>query len=678
MTTTTAAPKKLDTQRANAEGLARSATFERAAINVEARTVELAFSSELAYERWFGIEILDHGPGSVDMSRLQDGAALLVDHNTRDHVGVVERAWIGDDRKGRAVVRFGRSPRAEEVWQDVQDGIRKLVSVGYRINEAVLEKRDNKTGTDTYRVTSWTPHEISLVAVPADPSVGVGRAAGERPPVPQAKEITVDEDEVITAPAANQQRTQEPAAPRISVQEVRSQAAEAERERTRGILALAEQHSRDGERSLVDLARTAIDNGTSLDAFRATVLDKLVEHKKLKPAESAEIGMSQKDLSNFSVTRLMAAIQFGATNAELLRAAAFEIECSNAARAKRPVEATDMRAKEREGGHTIPLDVLRAPMGVSNEHLAAAAAVQRMLAGAMGRDLTVGTPTAGGNLVATDLLSADFITLLRNRLVVGQAGARMLADLNGNLAIPSQTGGAATFWVTEGNPVTESQATFGQVTMTPRTVGMFTDYSRRLLLQSSLDIEMLVRLDLINGLAVEIDRAALAGSGSSGQPTGILNTAGIGAVVGGTNGAAPTWDHLVDLESAVAIANADVGSLGYITNARVRGKLKKTQMFSGTNGIPVWNGNELNGYRALVSNNVPSNLTKGTSSGVCSAIAYGDWSQLLIAMWSGVDLIMDPFTGATSGTRRLVALQDVDIAARRAAAFAAMADALTT
>lgn len=670
MTTVATPPVKPAAKRPdfNRTALARSFTVDRAAINADTRTVELAFSSELPYERWFGVEILDHAAGAVDLGRFSGGgAALLVNHDTRDHVGVIERAWIGDDRKGRAVVRFGRSARAEEIWQDVQDGIRSLVSVGYRINEAVLEKHDAKSGIDTYRVTSWTPHEISLVAVPADHTVGVGRAAGERPPVHQPKEKHMDET-LETREQTPAVKTTE-AAPDIKV--IAGRAEQAERDRVRNIRALGEQHG------LRELANGAIDDGTALEAFRATVLDKLVEARKLKPAESAEVGLSRADLAKFSVRKLIAALQFGTR--EDMANAAFEIEVSTAARTKRPVEDTDPRAKERAGGYTIPVDVLRAPMGMSSEALQAASAAQALLRSLHAqRDLTAGTPTAGGNLVATDLLVSDFISLLRNRLVVAQAGARLLTDLNGNLAIPSQTGGAATFWVGENSAVTESQATFGQVTMTPKTVGMFTDYSRRLLLQSSMDIEMLVRADLMDGLAVEVDRVALAGSGGSNQPTGVLSTAGIGAVVGGANGLAPAWDHIVDLESAVANVNADVGSLAYVTNTKVRGKLKKTQMFSGTNGIPVWDRDgTLNGYRALATNNVPSNLTKGSAIGVCSAIMYGNWSDLLIGMWSGVDLILDPYTGATAGTRRAVALQDLDIAVRRAASFSAMVDALT-
>ncbi len=255
----------------------------------------------------------------------------------------------------------------------------------------------------------------------------------------------------------------------------------------------------------------------------------------------------------------------------------------------------------------------------------------------------------------------------------------MLDGLVGNVAIPSQSAGAATFWVTEGNAVTESEATFGQVTMSPKTVGMFTDYTRRTLLQATPAIEALVRADLAAGIAVEIDRAAIAGSGASGQPRGIINTAGIGSVAGGTNGAAPTYGNMVALEEAVSIANADMGNLSYLTNARMRAQLRLTQQFASTNGVPVWGGdNRVMGYPAAVTNNVPSNLTKGTSSGVCSAIIFGNFADLMVGMWGGLDLILDTSTLATSGGRRLVALQDVDVAVRRAVSFAAMLDALRT
>jgi HK97 family phage major capsid protein len=418
-------------------------------------------------------------------------------------------------------------------------------------------------------------------------------------------------------------------------------------------------------------ADKAIADGVTVDAFRSLVLDKLVQRGKLKPTPATpEIGMKQTEVQRFSIVRLMAAIQ-NPMDKDLQQAAAFEIEASNAARKVATDDGNQPMRRERENGHTVPWDVLSAPIAHSDEMARA------LMARMMQRDLSVGTATAGGNLVATNLLAASFIDLLRNRIVVAGLGAQMLDGLVGNVAIPSQTAGASTYWVAEATAVTESEATFGQVTMSPKTVGMFTDYSRRTLLQTTPAIEALVRADLAMGIATEIDRAAIAGTGSSGQPRGILNTVGIGSVPGGTNGAAPTYANMVALEEATAVGNADVGALRYLTNAKMRAQLRLTQQFASTNGVPVWGSdNTVLGYGAAVSNNVPSNLTKGTSSGVCSAIVFGNFADLLIGMWGGLDLILDQSTLATSGGRRLVALQDVDVAARRAVSFAAMLDAL--
>jgi hypothetical protein len=151
-------------------------------------------------------------------------------------------------------------------------------------------------------------------------------------------------------------------------------------------------------------------------------------------------------------------------------------------------------------------------------------------------------------------------------------------------------------------------------------------------------------------------------------------------VVGGTNGLAPTWQNMIDLETAIATANADVNSMAYLTNAKVRGKLKSTQKFSSTNGAPVWDGGNtpINGYRAAVTNAVPSNLTKGSSTSVASAILFGNFADLVIGMWGSLDLMVDPYTGSTAGTVRVVTLQDVDVAIRNVESFATMVDALTT
>lgn len=294
------------------------------------------------------------------------------------------------------------------------------------------------------------------------------------------------------------------------------------------------------------------------------------------------------------------------------------------------------------------------------------------------RDMTT-TDAAGGYTIATNLLAQSFIELLRNRMVVRAAGATVLSGLVGDVAIPKQTGGATAYWVAENVAPTESTPATGQVTLAPKTVGAYVDISRKLLKQSSLDIEAFVRNDLASTLALAIDAAALHGSGAGSEPTGIAAVSGIGSVVGGAQGAAPDWADIIDLETAVAQDNADIGRVAYMTNAKVRGKLKQTAKVGSTDSVRIWsedNQAPLNGYPAWVTNQVSSTLTKGTVT-TCSAIFFGNWADLIIGTWGTLDLMADPYTASTTGAVRVVALQDVDIAVRHEESFAAMLDALT-
>lgn len=635
----------------------RDYQIRKETISEESRTVELSFSSELPYERWWGTEVLDHAPGSVRLGRLNDGGALLVDHNPSDHVGVCERATIGNDRMGRAVVRFGKSQRANEIFQDVIDGIRSLVSVGYRIHELKLESQTD--GTDTYRVSDWEPYEVSLVAVPADPSVGVGRSIESFEfNLNRGVAKVTDEIVIVSAPAVD----------------VKKQIADGiAREQYR----IAEINNFGKVWKKEELATKAISENWPLEDFRAKLLAELNATHVVRLAESPDIGLTEKETQRYSFVRLMNWLA-NPTDKRAMEAAAFEIECGNEALKKNPIETS--KGGLRGSVMRVPSDVMSAPLNGMGMPDIMRNIVSRMAGkGYAERDLNITTATAGGHTVATDLLASSFIDMLTNAMVVMQLGTTMLKDLNGNVAIPRQTSGATAFWVAENAATTESQQAFDQVTLSPKTVGAFTDYSRQLLLQSSIDVEGFIRMDLARTLALAIDLAAINGSGASNQPRGIINTSGIGSVAGGANGLAPTWDHIVDLESAVANVNAAVGTLNYLTNTKVRGKLKRTQMFGSTNGMPVWerNPNALNGYNGAVSNQVPSNLVKGTSGAVASAILFGNFVDLLIGMWGGLDVLVDPYTGGTAGTVRVIALQSVDVSVRHPESFAAMLDALT-
>ncbi len=215
--------------------------------------------------------------------------------------------------------------------------------------------------------------------------------------------------------------------------------------------------------------------------------------------------------------------------------------------------------------------------------------------------------------------------------------------------------------------------------MTPKTVGALSKFARLMDLQSTPDIEQLIRADFVALLADAIDAAAINGSGSSHQPLGILNTSGIGSVAGGTNGLAPTLDHLLDLNKEVAVDNADVSTSGYLTNAKVEAVLAKakdsqSQYLLSPYGTELVSS-QIAGRHFEVSNNVTSNLTKGTGSDL-SAVIYGNFADLLIGLYGTLEILVDPYTDFAKGTTGIRALQSIDIAVRHAESVAAMQDAI--
>ena len=633
-------------ERVHTETHYRAAQFDRAGVDEENRTAELAFSSEEPVERYFGTEVLDHARASVRLGRMQDAGPLLVDHDGRDHVGVVESVTIDTDKRGRAVVRFGRGERASEIFNDVLDGIRSKVSVGYRIHGYTVEK-GSESQPDLYRVNDWEPLEISLVSVPADATVGVARdlpAAPEKQTPENQKQanqpIQTDQrgtkmSDPIETPAGSSATTAEPV---VDVRAIESAARNGELQRIRDIQTLGDRHGQQ------DLARQFTENGQSLDQFRGAVLSSMGAAPVVDT--DASVGLSERDLKDYSFVRAINALA-NPTDRRAQEAAAFEFECSAAAAGK---------TRKQPQGILVPDDVLRHSQ----------------------RDLSVGTTTAGGHTVATDLLGGSFIELLRNSMALVDAGATVLEGLVGDIAIPRQTGGATAYWVAEAAAVTESQQAFDQVALAPSTLGGMTDYSRKLLLQSSIGIEQFVRNDLATVIALELDRAGINGSGSGAEPTGILGTSGIGDTAGGTNGLAPAWAHVVDIKSDVAVANAKRGSLRWLLNSATIGKLEKTEKASSTAQFLYDEGTgRLAGFPVIESNQVPSNISKGTGSNL-SALLFGNFADLIIGMWGGLDLLVDPYTGGASGTVRVIAHQDVDVAVRHAASFSAMQDAITT
>ena len=561
---------------------------------VEDRTYEFPFSSEYPVARYFGNEILSHEGKAADLSRLNDGAPLLFNHNPDRVIGVVERAYIdGNKRRGYARVRFSRNSFAQEILGDVKDGVLRNVSFGYSIDK--MEER----GSGDFVATAWSPYEISVVSVPADPGVGIGRSLQ-------------DDTAASAAPTPDPIPSMENTNHDLAV--VRAEAAEAERARISDITSLCTKHG------MEDLGRQMVESGRSIDEARAAVLDKLNIPQETVTMQAADIGLSEKESRSFSFLRAINYLS-NPTDRSAREAAAFEIEASEAAAAK---------LGRQSRGITIPQDVLR-------------------------RDLNVGTASAGGNLVATELDAGSFIDLLRNASALDQAGATVLTGLTGNVAIPRQSGAATAYWVAESGSPTESQQTVDQVSLVPRTVAAYTDFSRRLMIQSSIDVENMVRSDLASVIALKIDAAGLYGTGSNSEPLGLKNTTGIGTEDFAAD--APTFTEVVNLESDVATANALLGTPVYLMNAAMRGNLKTTKKDAGS-GIFIMENGEVNGYRGVLSNQVAS-----------GDLWFGNFADLIIGYFSGLDLMVDPYTHSTSGTVRVVAMQDCDIAIRHPESF---------
>tara|TARA_R100001443_G_scaffold69282_1_gene77839 strand:+ start:4553 stop:6493 length:1941 start_codon:yes stop_codon:yes gene_type:complete len=571
-------------------------------IDEDTRRVRIGVSSESGVERSFGLEVLSHKAEDVDMSFMASGSApLLNNHNMDEQIGVVEEYKLDEAAKRTvAVVRFGKSALAREVFEDVKDGIKRNISVGYKINK--LEQASNNEIGDHYRA-SWTPMEASVVSIPADQSkqVGVGRSKSNNIPNTKVKIMENEKQE-------------------INLDEVRSQSADEARKEfaknSKEILDLAAKHNKR------DLGNQAIQDQLSVDEFRGQLLDTISNDVPLETPN--EIGLTESETKRFSVIKAINAMA-NPTDRKAQEAARFEMECSEAAQ-----EAYGRTAQ----GVMLPAEIL-------NDW--------------QQRDLSAGSD---GDLIGQDYRGGSFIDALRNNSAVMPL-ATNLNGLSGDVKIPKKTGtSTAAFISSEGGAAGETEMTIGNVSLTPKTLGTYTDMTRQLMIQSSLDVENLVRQDLAQSMAIAIDDAALEGSGSSGNPTGITNTTGINTV-SLSSAAAPTWAEVVSIESSIAVDNALMGQLAYIVHPTNYGTLKTTSKDTGS-GIFVAANGEMNGYPVVVSPQLTANN-----------YVFGNFNDLLIGFFGGLDIVVDPYSNSTSGTVRVVALQSVDCAVRHAVSFCA-------
>lgn len=592
------------------------------------RQFSFAASSESPVPRFFGDEVLSHAPGAIRMHRIETGAApLLVNHDWTDPVGMIT---AGRSAGGRLTVdaHFFDTDRAREVQAWVDGGLRN-VSIGYEIH-AIEERSKSKQ----FVATDWEPLEISIVTVPADPSVGIGRehesafeAVMQRAQKPAAIAITQREESQMTdvqnAAAAGETRAADASVTVTpnGTAEQRATPLEIEQARRKAITTMAAACNITDQRSV----NHWISTGATLDQVSDDML-KITQERSKAASSPAFLDMTPKEVDRYSVVRAVRA----ALSKDWSKAS-FELEAHKAIMGR-------SGAQPRNGNSFfVPMDVQ----------------VRQT------RDMTVAGVSGSQYLVSTQNLSSSFIDLLRNDSVVLGLGATRLTGLTGNITIPRMTAGGTAYWLGDENTaITESQATLGQVSLTPKNVAALTEITHQLIQQSDPSVEQMVMNDLAQVLALAVDVACLRGSGGSGQPQGIVGTSGVGSF---DTDATDPYGDVLNAQADVGAANALRPGCAYVADLASAVLLSGRSRFANTD-TPVWNGNLLDATMA----GFPAKATNQMSA---NTMLFGWWPSVIVAEWGMLELAVNPFSDFTRGLSQIRAWYTMDTAMRYPAAF---------
>ena len=652
--------------------LTRSLTITpeiRAKIDPEKRTVEMAFSSEEPVERWGENEVLSHEKGDYDFSRLNNAHPLLLGHNERDpdaQIGVIESAKVGADKIGRAMVRFGESEKAKEIFRDVQTGIRQLVSVGYDRTAIVSSKKDkNNMVTTTYR---WTPTHIAIVPVPADTTVGVGRDKDTVKLDPKTKveailaDLTPDQKErmkILLAPDSAAGGSTATTAAVIDEPKLRAAGKDAERNRVKEIRSTCAELIKDRpdrEAVIRAVEAEAIDSEMSVGDFQIKAMREVFKAKEQREITMEEI---TDDPADYSIGRAIKSILQRGGESKLPTGRELEVH-----------QELCNRMKSDGGMPFEPTGFLVPWRTMAQEKRAKMLEFYRQKAR---RDNIYQADVfgQGGALIPT-ILMPPVIELLRNRMVTAELGITTMSGLSGNVAIPRQTATGVAYCLAESATLTKSTALLDQVLMTPHRVGAMAEYSRQLLLQSAIDVESFVRDSAMKDLAILWDQLILNGSGGQSQPLGILQTPGIGSIA---FGGAASFASCVSMETALNVGNARGGTRAYVTTPAAKGKLKSAAKLlvgaTTVTAVAIWENDPagdngegvINGYTALDSNQIPNNL-----------MIFGNWEESLHGLYGGLDVIVNPYSRDTDAVVRITFNSFGDHVLRHAVSFCASSD----
>jgi HK97 family phage major capsid protein len=622
-----------------------------------------SLSSEEPVRRWFGNEVLKHDKANVRTQRLDDGMVpALFNHDIDKQLGAVDKYSL---KAGRLIVSgsFSRSAFAQEKRQDYDDGILKAASVGYKVHKMVrTEDEDNPNAPDQCDITDWEPFDASLVTVPADATVGVGRAEAADTDFPvEIETISRRSDKPAAQPAIEviTEERKDMAEPAVVP------SAEAiELKRINEILAVSA--DKDWSKHVsVEETRKAIEDKTTADAFKDMVIRKIVAANEVgkvgTAGDNAFSEASRKDQKGYSFINVLRSLVNQARQGTFKNVpeTKFEREMS---------EEIGKRIGKSTTGFFVPLTALTRALGTQT---VAAGAGQIALTSEAAAVETITRP--------------DMIELLRHRPRVQALGARVLGGLQGIVRLPRQSSAGSWQWLGEGASVTPSDLTMDFVSVQPRRGSTQSAVDIELLASASPDVEGLMRADFNKVRALAIDYAALNGPTGGPGPQGLFNTTGLALISpSGTafsDGGQPlTYQDWIKFETLVAQADADVATSGWMVTPGIRGQAKGTPKFPAGLAEPIWkegphdpSGLEEGplGYKAGVTNQLLQNLTHaGVTGSILHQMIFGDWSQVVLADWGAVEVIYDPYTQAGNGAIVLTMRSLHDVAVRHIAAFA--------
>ena len=626
---------------------------------------------------WGDKEVYGLKKGEFDFNRLNEGAPFLRDHeNSIDSaIGVIEKAYVVQ-RIAYADIRLDTSDEANEYARKVENGILKDVSMGTKINAYERDKSD-KEGR-TYRITSWTPVEISAVAIGRIQSASVLELNQLESHQPQREAAMSDAVATQAAPA------ELPAGASVRVidnseelAKAGADATNAANDRVKAVLALGKRFAyAEGER----IASEVLADGGGEAEFRAAIDPKLeaalkeqsTSEGQRQALEQHKVGLTQKETDQFSLRKLYLAMSQPA-NRRYQEEAAFEIEACSVAREQLQMD----NAIKVGGDHTIPAEILLAP--VARTHAVAERVMQQ-------NELRLNAVDAAGSLVATDLMAGSYIDILRaTSVIIGRA--TQMRGLVGNIDIPRLAASVDPSWrdtAVQNTDHDTDDPTWELVSLRPKKLSVATVVGHTQLVQSTPDVEALIRFDQAYQHGLKVDSAAFNGRGTAAnpdEPEGIINQTGVNEVTptgtitngwtpGGSSNQEQLRSALIRMRTEVAKANGLFPDAGFVLNPNVVGLAMNTVSgaATGMEGF-VYDvrtpARPVLAFPVIESTQVPSDLSKGTGRNLSAAL-FGSLSTVIYGEWGGgYDVLVDPYTQRLKGGVVISTICHADIALRQ-------------